>query len=256
MNRILFEKSEIVGGVAKFGGARAAHVLEILHGENGQKLKTGEIDGPVGFSEITDISLDGGEPFVTVKTCHREESVAPWVDIILAPPRPRAMKRLLPQLAAMGAGRIVLAGAKKVEKDFWGATLLKEENFRPLLIDGMMQAGTSILPTLEIRRNFKRFVEDEIDSDFPSRRRIFAHPYAGESALPPPGGQGRLLLAIGPEGGWTSEETSLLESKGFAGFSLGARILKTETAAIALLAVLGKDYDTAANPPANAATIG
>ena len=48
MNRILFEPSEIQDGVATFGGARAEHVLTILHGEVGQTLKTGMVDGLIG----------------------------------------------------------------------------------------------------------------------------------------------------------------------------------------------------------------
>ena len=48
MNRILFEKSEIVGGRAIFADGRAEHVLNVLHGEVGQRLKTGELDGLAG----------------------------------------------------------------------------------------------------------------------------------------------------------------------------------------------------------------
>jgi len=240
MNRILFEKDEIEDGVATCGGERAAHILGVLHGEVGQMLKTGEVDGGIGTGEIVEIARgEGGEgPVVRVKVCHDQESLCPWIDLIFAPPRPRVMKRLLPQLAALGVGRIVLVGAKKVEKDFWGATLLKEENYRPLLIDGLMQAGTSILPTLETRRNFRRFVEAELDALFPTARRIVAHPYGAEGAKGAEGAAGRPLLAIGPEGGWTDDEVSLLESKGFARYSLGPRILRTDTATVALLARL------------------
>ena len=245
MNRILFEKSEIRDGVVEFGGARAAHVLDILHAEIGGRIKTGTIDGPLGCSEIIATSLPGEEPRVVARVSHETESAKPWVDLILAPPRPRAMKRLLPQLAAMGVGRIILVGAKKVEKDFWGATLLKEENLRPLLVDGLMQAGTSILPQVVTRRNFRRFLDGELDGMFPRGPRIVAHPHSkGGAAFPAPGR--RLLLAIGPEGGWTDGELDLPERKGFAGFSLGPRILRTETAAVALLAVLGRTFDTAA----------
>ena len=155
------------------------------------------------------------------------------------------MKRLIPQLAALGVGKIFLVGAKKVEKDFWGATLLKEENYRPLLIDGLMQAGTSILPTLETRRNFRKFVCEELDTLFPSSTRIIAHPYGDTSApssslFPLPSS---LLLAVGPEGGWTDDEVALLEERGFARYSLGSRILRTDTATIALLAQLMKELD-------------
>ena len=250
MNRILFETDEIVNGVATFGGERAEHVMNVLHGEVGQVLKTGEINGLIGTSEILAIKgeaasspLVENELSITVRCVHAQESLRPWIDLILAPPRPRVMKRLLPQLATMGVGRIFLVGAKKVEKDFWGATLLKPENYRPLLIDGLMQAGTSILPTLETRRNFRKFVKEELDGLWPSAQRIVAHPYGAQSMAIDGNRQQSVLLAVGPEGGWTDEEVALLEEHGFARYSLGSRILRTDTATIALLAQLMKEFD-------------
>ena len=84
MNRILFERDEIKDGAATFGGVRAEHVLKVLHGEVGQVLKTGEVDGLVGTGEIT--AIDGGT--VTVRLKHDSASLEPWVDLVLAPPRP------------------------------------------------------------------------------------------------------------------------------------------------------------------------
>jgi len=231
MNRILLEHSEIRDGLANFGGERAEHVLTILHGEVGQVIKVGEVDGKIGTGEIT--AIEGG--VITAKVELADEALAPWVDVILAPPRPRVMKRLLPQLATLGVGRLVLVGAKKVEKDFWGATLLKEENYRPLLIDGLMQAGTTALPKIELRRGFRKFLNDELDAMFPTENRLVAHPYTGTASA---GRSGRLLLAIGPEGGWTDDEVKLLFEHGFSPYSLGSRILRTDTATIALLAQL------------------
>ena len=246
MNRILFEHDEIKDGVVTFGDVRAKHVLNVLHGEVGQILKTGEVNGLIGTSEIISVAKEASRLQVTVRCHHTQKSLQPWVDLVLAPPRPRAMKRLLPQLATMGVGRIILVGAKKVEKDFWGATLLKEAEYRPLLIEGLMQGGTSILPTIETRRNFRRFVTDELDGRFPTEKRVVAHPYVDAApaqfqnyvnAAP----LSRLLLAIGPEGGWTDDEVELLEEHGFSRYSLGGRILRTETATIALLARLNDE---------------
>lgn len=241
MNRILFEPSEIRDGIATFGGERAAHVRDVLHGEVGQILKTGVLDGPVGTSEILSVG-----PEVAVRVDHGQASLQPWVDLVLAPPRPRVMKRLLPQLAALGVGRIVLVGAQKVEKAFWGATVLKVENYRPLLVDGLMQAGTSVVPRIELRRNFRAFLRDELDALFPSPDRVVAHPYAegrpsARAPRPSSAPEGRLLLAVGPEGGWTDAEVALLEEKGFRRYSLGPRILRTDTATVALLAKLNTE---------------
>ena len=110
MNRILFERDEVADGVAVCGGARAAHILGVLHGEVGQRLKTGEIDGKIGTGEIVEIAPG----CVKVRVNHDEESLRPWCDLVLAPPRPRVLKRLLPQLASLCVGTIVLFGAAKV----------------------------------------------------------------------------------------------------------------------------------------------
>ena len=241
MNRILFEPDEIVDGVATVGGVRAEHILGVLHGEVGQPLKTGVVGGLAGTSEIVAVSAPGETPRVSVRVCHDTPAPAPWIDLVLAPPRPRVMKRLLPQLAALGVGRIVLVGARKVEKDFWGATLLKEEIYRPLLVEGLMQCGTTILPELLVRRNFRRFLDEELDTLFPNSDRIVAHPSPTNHPPSPRlrrAGEPRPLLAIGPEGGWTDNEVELLEAHGFRRFSLGPRILRTDTATISFVAVL------------------
>ena len=256
MNRILFEHDEIRDGRATFSDVRAEHVLNVLHGEVGQTLKTGVVDGLIGTSVIE--RIEGGA--VTVRCTHETPALAPWIDLVLAPPRPRVMKRLLPQLASLGVRRIVLVGAEKVEKAFWGAQLLKEEIYRPLLIDGLQQAGTTAVPTIETFKSFKHFVERKLDTHFEGQStRIVAHPEKaplGEATLLslPERARDRQkrqecrfpevpVLAVGPEGGWTDEEVERLEAKGFARMSLGPRILRTDTALIALLSRLMEIYD-------------
>lgn len=252
MNRILFEKSEIIDGRAVFSGDRAEHVLNVLHGSVGQVLKTGEINGPIGTSLIEEIrNLHEREPGsaqrgngllageIVVKCDHSGEAEKPWIDLILAPPRPRVLKRLLPQLAAMGVGRIVLAGAEKVEKAFWGAQLVKEEVYRPLLVDGLMQCGTTILPTIQIEKNFRRYAQTRMEEEFADHVKILAHPPKdGAPSACITAGDARCVVAIGPEGGWSDGEVELLESRGFKRYSLGKRILRTDTATIAVIARL------------------
>ena len=249
MNRILFEPDEVCDGRATFSDVRAEHVLTVLHGTEGQTLKTGVLDGPVGTSVIERIEGNA----VTVRCTHETPSLQPWLDLILAPPRPRAMKRLLPQLASLGVRRIVLVGAEKVEKAFWGAQLLKEEVYRPLLVDGLQQAGTTIVPTIETFKNFNRFLRFNLDSHYGGQTLSRGSGALAASA------DGLIMgssdksvaspsvvfpvLAVGPEGGWTEEEVGMLEEKGFARMSLGPRILRTDTALIALISRLMESFD-------------
>jgi RsmE family RNA methyltransferase len=153
------------------------------------------------------------------------------------------MKRLLPQLASLGVRRIFLVGAEKVEKAFWGAQLLKEEIYRPLLVDGLQQAGTTQLPTIHVSKSFAYLMKRNFDSAFDGQSiRIVAHPYASgtsSQARHTVFVQGRIpVLAVGPEGGWIDAELALLEEKGFERMSLGPRILRTDTALVALLGIL------------------
>jgi RsmE family RNA methyltransferase len=48
----------------------------------------------------------------------------------------------------------------------------------------------------------------------------------------------RVLLAVGPEGGWNEFELRLLEAHGFQPIGMGPRTLRTDTACLALLALV------------------
>ena len=113
------------------------------------------------------------------------------------------LKRLLPQLAALGVGNIVFVGAEKVEKSFWGAQLLKESVYRPLLVEGLMQCGTTRVPTIRTERSFKEYVKHAIEVDTIGFEKFVAHPgVMGKNPDCPSSALG-YVLAIGPEGGWT-----------------------------------------------------
>jgi RsmE family RNA methyltransferase len=240
VNRILFEPNEIgADGHAVFGGVRAEHVRLVLHGTVGQPLKTGVVGGKVGVSVIEAVTPTS----VAVRCVHDQAPLPPWCDLVLAPPRPRVLKRLLPQLATLGVRRLFLVGAEKVEKAFWGAQLLKPEIYRPLLIEGLMQGAVSTqLPEIHQEKRFSKWLSSgDFTKIFENQPfRIIAHP-PQPGTVPMPAGtvttsSGTVrVFAIGPEGGWTDSEVALLEAHGFVRHSLGQRILKTETATIALL---------------------
>ena len=248
VNRILFERGEVgPDGRVTFGGVRAAHVVDVLHGEPGQTIKTGVVGGNVGTSVIERIDGKGESLSMTVLASHDSPPLQPWCDMLLAMPRPRVFKRLVPQLAAMGVGKIVLVGAEKVEKCYWSAGCLDEAEYRPLLVEGLMQAGTSMLPELRVEKSFRRYMESRFEDEFAgSPMRFLAHPDRSAAVPQPSSASGRWLVAVGPEGGWTDAELSMLDARGFRRISLGPRILKTETAAVALLAVLGVQAQGAA----------
>lgn len=235
MNRILFEPEEIApGGTVTLTDGRATHILHVLGAAPGQVIRTGTLNGMAGTSSV----LETSGQCVRLRADHSQCLPEPWIDLLLAAPRPKALKRLWPQLAALGVGRIVVLNACKVEKCYFSSQWLEPRHYRPLLVEGLMQAGLTRLPEVLVRPRFKPFVEDELDALFPGSLRLLAHPgprsqafAAGEQPLRP-------VLAVGPEGGWTDYELRMLQARGFTPFSLGERVLRTDTACVALIAVL------------------
>jgi len=236
MNRILFEPGELCAdGTVTLADARAEHILNVLGLGVGGVVRSGVVNGSAGTSRI--IGTEGKR--IRLQTDHTQPAEPSGFDLLLAAPRPKVMKRLWPQLAALGAGRVVVLNAAKVEKCYFSSQWLDPARIRPLLIEGLAQAGTTMLPEVRVRQRFKPFVEDELGTLFPTPLRLLAHPgpVVGLAASEWPSGT-RPLIAVGPEGGWTDYERTMLTERGFRPFSLGPRTLRTDTACVALIAVL------------------
>jgi RsmE family RNA methyltransferase len=161
----------------------------------------------------------------------------PRVDLLLAVPRPKVMRWLWAQLAAIGVGRIILTNAARVERPYFDTHLLTEDVYRPLLIEGLQQARDTRLPMVSIHRQFRILVEDHLDAMAGAAVRIVADPSAAATLTDVVAAQrpDRVLLAVGPEGGWNAFELALLQAHGFQLAGIGRRTLRTDTACIALL---------------------
>jgi RsmE family RNA methyltransferase len=239
MNLILLHADELsTAGTARVTGARALHLLTVLRVTPGQQVRVGVVDGPVGQGTI--IATDDGA--VVLRCELGEMPPRPPVDLLLAVPRPKVLRRLWAQLAAVGVGQIILTNAARVERNYFDTHILEPDTYGPLLIEGLQQARDTRLPTVSIHRQFKVLIEDHLDRLFPDGRRLVAHPGSSRSirdALSGPADAGeRVLLAVGPEGGWNDFEVGLLEAHGFVPSGIGPRSLRTDTACIALLAIV------------------
>jgi 16S rRNA (uracil1498-N3)-methyltransferase len=237
VNVILLEPDELgVSGDVGLSGARAAHLLNVLDVQLGHQVRVGVLDGPRGIATVQSIS-DG----VVGLHCVLEADVPPRpaIDLLLALPRPKVMRRLWAQIAALGVGQIILTNAEKVERHYFDTHILTPDTYRPLLVEGLQQAQDTRLPAVSIHRQFRILIEDDLDRLFGPGLRVVAHP----SAARPLGevvrgsSQETILLAIGPEGGWNAFEIGLLESHGFQTAGMGARTLRSDTACVALLAI-------------------
>jgi 16S rRNA (uracil1498-N3)-methyltransferase len=238
VNLILLEPSEVRGACdIRLSGPRAAHLLNVLGVAAGDQVRVGILEGPRGVGTVQSVSADAIE-----LRCSFEATIPslPRVDLLLALPRPKVLRRLWAQIAALGVGQIVLTNAERVERHYFDTHVLASECYRPLLVEGLQQACDTRLPTVSIHRRFKVLVEDQLDGLFQRGLRLVADPAAMmlAGAVVRESVEERVLLAVGPEGGWNDFEVHLLETHGFQPVGMGLRTLRTDTACIALLALV------------------
>ena len=243
MNLILLEPGELgAAGDVTLSDERAKHLLTVLGAAPGDRVRVGLVDGPRGSATVQ--SAAGGS--VTLCCAFEQElPQRPRVDLLLALPRPKVMRRLWAQISASGVGRIVLTNAERVERDYFDARILTPASYRPLLVEGLQQARDTRLPAVSIHKRFRVLVEDELDALCEAGGlRLVADPSARQSVAAAVAEHARdtpverTLIAIGPEGGWNAFEIALLEAHGFQRVGMGPRTLRTDTACIALLAIL------------------
>jgi 16S rRNA (uracil1498-N3)-methyltransferase len=237
VNLILFEPHELSSSDVVLADGRAAHLLQVLKVSPGQTIRVGVVDGPLGTATVTN-AADGRVALRCV--FDRTIPAAPSVDLLLALPRPKVMRRLWAQVAALGVRRIMLTNAARVERNYFDTHVLRPACYRPLLLEGLQQARDTRLPIVSIHRQLKVLVEDDLDALTGEGLRILGDPAAAASVgvVMREHAADRVLLAVGAEGGWSDYELGLLSAHGFQRAGMGPRLLRVDTACIALLTLV------------------
>lgn len=198
-------------------------------------MRIGVIDGAIGVGTVI-VAMDDA----VVLTCVWDQPpLRPAVDLLLAVPRPKVMRRLWAQLSALGVGRIILTNAARVERNYFDTHVLSSDCYRPLLLEGLQQARDTGVPSVTVHRQFRKLVEDELDTLSDATLRLVTDPAAAATIRDAVSAQHgkRVLLAVGPEGGWNAFELELLERHAFGRVGMGARTLRSDTACVALIAL-------------------
>ncbi|MCK4838661.1 MAG: RsmE family RNA methyltransferase, partial [Desulfobulbaceae bacterium] len=182
MNLILIDPQEIKERSVTLTDRRATHVRKTLRSRKGDTIRVGIINGLIGSGLIC--RIEPGLVVLEIKTDTPPPPKTP-TSLIIALPRPIMLKRVLAQTASLGIDKIFLINANRVEKSFFKASLLTEDNLREYLLLGLEQAMDTRLPEISIHHRFRPFIEDylpETARDCPVK--LVAHP-GGEKNLTP-----------------------------------------------------------------------
>ena len=229
---------------------RYLHIKKILNLKEGDVFKAGIINGKIGEAQISHLS----EEKILFSFCPNkpDKGIAdngadkvetrplplPPIKIILGFPRPIQLRRILRDAASLGFAEIVLCGTELGERSYLKSNLSSPEEIKKYLLDGISQAGQTLLPAFSFCNSVKEALKNLKTASFKGSKVLLdIGDFPSLSTFRMTKGE-ELTIAIGSERGWTQNERETFFSEGFISYSMGKRILRTETALTSALSVL------------------
>lgn len=240
MNLILIEPEEISkDGEVVLSDRRAKHLLEVLGVRVGQALRAGIVRGPRAVVRV----LELGASVRLHVTPAAESPDPPWLDLVIALPRPKALPRIIQSAASFGVRCIDIVNAWRVDASYFASPKLTLD---ALMLDarlGCEQGAQTYVPEIAVHRFFVPYVEQRLLPrlrDESARHLLIAHPRAerGVESVLPLGAKPPVTVVVGPDGGFVDSELGTLVNAGGATVHFGHSILRSETAVVAILSQL------------------
>ena len=223
------------GRSLKLDAAASSHVLRVLRQRPGSRLRI--FDG-MGHEAEGCITQAGSSCTVLLEQAVQPRPESPLhLELAQVLPRGERMEFTLQKATELGISHVhpLLSARCGIRLDDAQRRARRERSFESIVIAACEQCGRARLPAMSPIRTFAQFLAAEAGATL-----LLLDPQAGqrlrEVCLRP---DGRTIVIAGPEGGLTPQELEQARRTGATGISLGPRILRTETAALAALAALG-----------------
>ena len=229
---------------ASLTGDQAAHLARVLRAGPGQIFDV-VANGFLHRAEITSVS-DSEVVFALHEELEADAALP--VHLLLAVFKFDHLEWGIEKATELGAERITPVLARRTEKHLSQAAAKRVERWRRIVREAAQQSRRSDVPTIDDPQTLKAalqsvsaetkllLAETEQENTIAAALGEASQQAVGSGFSPSSTSQS-IALAVGPEGGWTAEEMQLFTEHGWKHVTLGPRILRAETAAIAGLAI-------------------
>jgi 16S rRNA (uracil1498-N3)-methyltransferase len=225
---------------ATLTGDQATHLARVLRAEPGQIYDV-VANGFLHRAEITTVSAgNSGEPEVHFILHEELESDAALpLHLLLAVFKFDHMEWAIEKATELGIARITPILARRTEKHLAQSATKRAERWRRIALEASKQSRRTTIPDIADPIPLKQALEQEqsptriLLSETEQATTITTALLNAKSSNQ----ETDTALAIGPEGGWTPEEITLFTQHNWQPVTLGPRILRAETAAIAAIAI-------------------
>lgn len=232
MTRRRWIADEVSGNHAALTGDHAGHLIRVLRVRVGQEFDI-VADGVVRRGRVATIT-DHRVDFELAGEISAPSS-APHVTLLLSVFKFDRMEWAIEKATELGVAKIVPVIAHRTDTHLASASMKRADRWKRIALQAAEQSRRAAPP--EVAGPVKlheavnlpatlKLVLSESELQTRLREAVAEHESEGE-----------VLLAIGPEGGWTEDELQLFQREGWRSASLGPTILRAETAAIAAVAI-------------------
>ncbi|MBM3866051.1 MAG: RNA methyltransferase [Verrucomicrobia bacterium] len=229
MNLVLFTPDE-PGRPLPRTDRRVAHVLGVLQRGLGEPFAAGIFGGPPGRAWLS--ALDAATATFGF-TPEPEPPRGPAGRLIVGLPRPQTARDVLRDATTLGVAALDFVLTEKGDPSYVQSTLWRSGEWRRHMGLGLEQAVATRPPEVTWGRALA-----EVLATLPAEgARVALDNYEAEGPLGPR--PAPWVLAVGGERGWGPGDRAALRAHGFRLRHLGPRVLRTETACVAGISVLG-----------------
>lgn len=230
ITRVYVDQPLETGGICQLTGETAHHVATVLRMKIGAALVL--FNGRGGSYEAQISRIEKRRVEVAVGAHHAVECESPLaITLAQAVMRGQHMDFALQKAVELGVQRIVPLlcehGNVKLDPD---QKTHRHEHWRRIIISACEQCGRNRLPALD----FPLALRDWVGSDA-NETRLLLHPCPGARLAGISVTGQALTLLSGPEGGFSDDEVALAGRHGYRPVTLGPRILRAESAALAAI---------------------
>ncbi len=214
---------------ASLRGEQAQHLARVLRAQPGQIFDVVS-NGFLHRAEI--VRVDESEVVFTLHEELEAEAALP-VHLLMAVFKFDHMEWGIEKATELGAARITPVLARRTEKHLAQAAAKRVERWRRITLEAAKQSRRTDVPMVDGPVALKAALA-MVEA---GTKLLLAETEQENTLSAGLVGASDVALAIGPEGGWTVEEMALFSDSGWKHVTLGPRIVRAETAAIAGLAV-------------------
>lgn len=236
MTRRRWIADEVEGNRAALVGAHADHLARVLRARIGQEFDIAA-NGILRRGRISTISSDRVEFELT-----EEITTPPPLQLTLALSifKFDRMEWAIEKCTELGVCRIVPVLARRTDRHLAAAAEKRRDRWQRIAREAAEQSRRIIPPEIAalckpkeaaVLEGHARILLAESEVELSLKDAL-------QSRSADKNEDKDMILAIGPEGGWTGEEEKLFQESGWISASLGPTILRAETAAIAATAII------------------